>query len=290
MRILVAGASGVLGRRVVPRLVEAGHHVTGTTRHDDRVESLERVGARAAVVDAYDAPALARAVEAARPDLVMHLLTDLSEGSSDANARMRIDGTRNLIAAAHAAGVRRIVAQSIAWAYAPGATPAGETTPLDLDAGEPRSRTIDGVRALEQKVAELPEAVVLRFGVFYGADTWYSAEGFVGAKLLRGEAATSQGVTSFVHLDDAAAAAADAVDWPAGTFNVADDEPAAGAEWSALFAQTIGAPAPGPLPEAAPFERGADNDRARRERGWTPRYASWREGFRASLRPPTRAS
>src|SRR6185312_2457245 len=113
-------------------------------------------------------------VRAARPDVVVHQLTDLAGGDSGANATLRIDGTRNLVAAARAAGVRRIVAQSVAWAYQPGETPAGESVPLDLEAPQPRQTTVYGIRALEFAVRELPEWVVLRYGVLYGPDTWFA--------------------------------------------------------------------------------------------------------------------
>lgn len=286
MHIFIAGASGVLGSRVAPLLLSGGDDVTGTTRAAERAEALAQTGVRPVVVDAYDPAALEQAVRAARPDVLLHLLTDLGAGSSDANARMRIEGTRNLVAAAQAAGVRRIVAQSIAWAYAPGSGPADEATPLDLGAAAPRSRTIEGVVGLETAVAALPEALVLRCGVFYGPGTWYSDRGFVADKLRRGEPVTSAGITSFVHVDDAAAATALAVAGPTGALNVVDDEPAPGADWSALFAAVIGAPTPGELAPGEPFERGADNRAAKAALGWRPRHASWRDGFPDALRAP----
>ena len=155
MRILVAGATGVIGRRLVPLLLAAGHEVVAVTRREDAALRLQALGAEGVVADALDRDALLAAVREARPEVVMHQLTDLRGGSSADNAAVRIHGTRNLVDAALAAGVRRIVAQGIAWAYAPGAD--GERAgPLDLGAAAPRQTTIRGVAALEAAARELP--------------------------------------------------------------------------------------------------------------------------------------
>jgi nucleoside-diphosphate-sugar epimerase len=147
--VFVAGATGVLGRRVLPLLLAEGHRVTGLTRGGAGAAAVRAAGAAPVIGDVYDRDGLARLVAAAAPDLVMHQLTDLANGGSDANARMRTTGTRNLVDAAAAAGVRRIVAQSIAWAYEGGQDPADETEPLDLSAPAPRKTTVDGVVARE---------------------------------------------------------------------------------------------------------------------------------------------
>ncbi|QFZ17789.1 NAD-dependent epimerase/dehydratase family protein [Saccharothrix syringae] len=278
MRIFVAGATGAIGRRLVPLLRAAGHQVTGTTRTERGVALLRDLGATGVPVDVFDRDALIAAVAAAAPDVVVHQLTALSGGSPVDNALVRREGTRNLVDAAGAAGVRRIVAQSIAWAYEPGDAPADEGTPLDLSAGEPRSVSVGGVHALETAVAELAEHVVLRFGAFYGPGTWYGPDDLFGRKFRAGEFTANEGVTSFVHVDDAAAATVAALDWPSGPVNVVDDEPATAHEWAPVFAAAVGAPAPRRVTGRAPWERGARNALAR-GRGWEPRFPSWRKGF-----------
>jgi nucleoside-diphosphate-sugar epimerase len=284
MRIFLAGATGVIGRRLTPLLAARGHAVTAMTRRPERAASLRRLGAKPVVVDAFDRAALVAAVRAARPDVVVHQLTDLTDGDSGANATLRIDGTRNLVAAARAAGVRRIVAQSVAWAYEPGGTPAGESVPLDLGARQPRQTTVYGVRALEFAARELPEWVVLRYGVLYGPDTWFAPDGARAADARAGRLRADADVTSFVHVDDAAAAAADALGWPTGAVNVCDDEPAPGLEWVPVFCASVGAPPPRASGDRAPWARGADNRRARDELGWAAAHTSWRAGFVAPAR------
>lgn len=179
MRVFVAGAGGVIGRRLLPLLREAGHDVTGTTRSAGRVDRLRSLGATPAIVDVFDAAALQRAVAAARPDVVVHQLTDLpaapgTPGFADVlerNSRLRVEGTRHLVDAAKAAGVRRLIAQSIAFAYAEGDGDRVEDDPLD--SAPARRGTVDGVVALERATLELPEGIVLRYGMLYGAGTWF---------------------------------------------------------------------------------------------------------------------
>jgi nucleoside-diphosphate-sugar epimerase len=181
MRIFLAGATGAIGKRLVPLLVEAGHEVVGTTRSASKAETLRAAGVEPAVVDVFDAAAVSRAVAAARPDIVLHQLTDLPHGldpgqmaeGTRRNARMRKEGTRNLVSAARQAGVRRLVAQSIAWMYAPGAEPHGEDDPLDLHAEGARAITAEGVAALEQLTLSSPPiaGIVLRYGHLYGPGT-----------------------------------------------------------------------------------------------------------------------
>lgn len=288
MRVFLAGATGVLGRRILPQLLADGHTVTALTRRFDRAPALESLGARPVVADAYSHASLAEAVRAAAPDLVMHQLTDLSVGSSADNAVLRVRGTRNLIDAAKAAGVQRVITQSIAWAYQPGSDPAREETPLDLDAPEPRGVTTRAVAALEQATREIPGWVVLRYGLLYGPDTWYEPRGSQAVAGRAGKLPATADVTSFVHVDDAAAAAVAAIGWPPGAVNICDDEPAPGTAWVPAFCQAVGAPVPdaagaaGPAADRTAWARGADNRRARSELAWTPSYPSWRQGF-ASL-------
>jgi nucleoside-diphosphate-sugar epimerase len=282
-RVLLAGSTGVVGRRLVPLLVEAGHHVIALTRRPDRVPALQAAGAHPAVVDVRDAGALAATVRDTAPEVVVQQLTDLGAADLAANAELRVTGTRHLVDAALAAGVRRIVAQSIAWAYAGGDDPAGEETALDLDALEPRATTVRGVAALEATVREAPEWVVLRYGMFYGPGTWFAPDGLRADDARAGRMVADGDVTSFLHVDDAAAAAVAALGWPSGAVNVCDDEPAAARDWVPAFCASVGAPPP-PVSDAPrrPWARGADNRRARDQLGWAPRHASWRHGFALS--------
>ena len=189
MNIFVAGATGVIGQPLLKLLRAAGHAVTGTTRSAEKVALIEALGARGVVVDAFDAEALRRAAIAAKPEVVIHQLTDLPDVSDpsqmaavrEKNSRLRVEGTRNLIAAAKAANVRRVVAQSIAVVYAPGPKPYREGDPLD--SSEAQRVTIAGVTALEHAVLNTPgiDGVVLRYGRLYGPGTWFDKPGSAGA-------------------------------------------------------------------------------------------------------------
>jgi len=270
----------VIGARVVPRLLAAGHEVVGMTRRRESAHALVALGATAAVADALDRAALLAAVERARPDVVMHQLTDLADGTSATNAQLRERGTRNLVDAARAAGARRVIAQSIAWAYAAGPDPADEPTPLDKSAPEPRQTTIRGIAALESAVREAREWVVLRYGLLYGPGTWYAHDGLRADQARAGKLTADADITSFVHADDAAAAAVAALNWPSGTVNVCDDEPVPGHEWVPAFCAAVGAPPP---PTAgggrAGWARGASNRHARDDLGWVPQHPTWRVGL-----------
>jgi nucleoside-diphosphate-sugar epimerase len=180
MKIFLAGAGGAIRRRLTPLLVKAGHVVTGATRAADKAAAIAAFGATPVVVDVFDGQALARAVKTAAPDVVIHQLTDLAFAPSDPryaeglarNARLRIEGTRHLVAAARAAGVRRMIAQSIGFIYAPAPGLRVESDPLGGDAA--MAGTVDGVRVLEEEVLAIPEGIVLRYGFFYGPGTWSS--------------------------------------------------------------------------------------------------------------------
>ena len=214
MRIFLAGAAGVIGRRLTPLLVLMGHEVTGTTRSAARAGQIEASCGRPVVVDVFDAAALTRVMLEARPEIVIHQLTDLPSdpaqvsGAAEANARLRIDGTRNLMAAAKVAGARRVIAQSIAFAYAPGPEPHHEDDPLNLEG--PRRRSAEGVAGLEWAVLHTPpiEGVVLRYGRLYGPGAWTQVPGRPPA----------------LHVDAAAHAALLAVDRGSGIYNIAEDD------------------------------------------------------------------
>ncbi|MDI2131850.1 NAD-dependent epimerase/dehydratase family protein [Yinghuangia seranimata] len=295
MRVFLAGATGAIGRLMVPMLITEGHEVVGTSRTDRGVEAVRALGGHGVRVDAFDADALRKAVAEAAPDAVVHQLTALNNSTPAEHGRLRREGTRNLVDAALLAGVQRIVAQSIAFTYAPGDTPADERTPLDLDAAPPREGTVASAHALESISAELPQHVVLRYGTLYGPGTWFAPDGGA-ARLLRGEAlddtertfltglAADDGVHSFVHVEDAARAAVAALAWPSGIVNIVDDEPAAARDWLPVFADAVGGTAPEPAPPGTRigWQRGADNTYARRGLGWQPLFPTWRTGFSAA--------
>ena len=219
MRVFLAGAAGAIGRRLVPLLLRAGHEVTGTTRSAATASELARAGVVPAVLDVFDAPALMAAVGAAKPAVVIHQLTDLPRQFDEAriaasypkNARIRIEGTRNLIAAAQAAAARRFIVQSIAFAYAGGGEPHPETDPLNL-ADPARAVTVKGAVDMERQVLSASglDAIVLRYGLLYGPGTWREA---------------SSGQKPALHVDAAAHAALLAMTrGAAGVYNIADDD------------------------------------------------------------------
>ncbi len=310
MKVFVAGASGVIGRVLVPRLLEAGHQVTGMTRSAERAQLLEAQGAEAVVCDVYDAEALERAVGNAQPDVLVHQLTALPPALDPrkigeqlaANDRIRVEGTRNLMLAAQAVGVSRVVAQSVAFAYAPeGGWVKEEGDPLWLAAPDPWRRSVDALVSLERSVlGGASEGVVLRYGFFYGPGAAYAADGSIAALVhKRGVPIVGKGtgLFSFVHVDDAADATVLAIERGApGVYNIADDDPALVREWLPIYAAALGAPKPLRVPVLAARalagrygvyvmteQRGASNARVKAELGWAPKERSWREGLPASL-------
>jgi 2-alkyl-3-oxoalkanoate reductase len=311
MRVFVAGASGAIGRALVPRLVAAGHEVTGTTRSEERAEAIRAAGARAAVCEALDADALRAAVEEAAPEVVVHQLTALPHRFDPrdkeiyaATNRLRTEGTRNLIDAARAAGARRLVCQSIAFAYAPGARPEvmDEDARLALGSPPPFGEGVRAVDEMERAVlgAEGLEGLVLRYGWFYGPGTFYAEDGSMAHDVRKRRfpvIGKGTGLFSFVHVDDAASATVAAVERGApGVYNVVDDDPAPQREWLPAYAEAFGAKKPfrvpvwvarlvvGKIATIAGVQPGASNAKAKRELGWEPRWRSWRDGFREAPR------
>jgi nucleoside-diphosphate-sugar epimerase len=308
MNIFVAGATGALGKQLVPRLVERGHTVVGMTRSEARADLIRALGATPVVADALDADSVAGAVAAAEPDVIVHELTALS-GSLDLRhfdrsfaetSRLRTEGTDHLLAAGRALGVKRFVAQSYAgWPFARTGGPVKtEDDPLDPEPPEAMRGTLKAIRHLEEAVmgAGWTDGVVLRYGGFYGPGTSLSAGGDSVEQLRKRQwplVGKGDGVWSFVHIEDAADATVAAVEHGRrGIYNVVDDEPAAVAEWLPVAAAAFGAKPPRRVPkivgrllagEAAAVMmtevRGASNAKAKRELDWQPRHASWRDGF-----------
>lgn len=277
MRIFLAGGSGVIGSRLLPVLTTAGHQVTATTRRAENLDRLGDLGADPVVVDVYDADRLASVVADAAPDLVLHELTDLGDYDVDANSRIRRAGTANLVAAAQAAGVDRMFVQSIAWAYVDGDGLAVEDEPV-----QPGS----AVETMEDLVRRMRHTTVLRYGMLYGPGTWYAPGGRVADAVTAGLVPATPAITSFAHIDDVTAATVQAIDWPDGTYNIVDDEPAPATEWHPVYAARLGAPAPviSALPDRTPPGRGASNAKARAI-GWNPIHPTWRDGFPTGEQP-----
>ncbi|HYH59076.1 MAG TPA: NAD(P)-dependent oxidoreductase [Thermoleophilaceae bacterium] len=310
MRIFVAGATGVIGRALVPLLLEAGHDVVGMTRSSERAAELRDRGVEPAVADAFDVAAVERAVTAARPEVVIHQLTDIPkaidprrmETQFALNDRLRHDGTANLLRAAKAAGARRMISQSIAFAYAPGDRLRREEDPLFLDAPQPWRRSVEAVAALEDQTvgAEGLDGIALRYGYFYGPGTSYATDGSTAA-MVRKRAFPVVGrgtaVYSFIHVEDAASATVAALDrGTPGVYNVVDDDPAPVSEWLPEYAAALGAKPPRRVPRfaariaAGRFAvylmtqlQGATNEKAKRELGWAPSRPSWRHGSGETL-------
>jgi len=312
MRIFVAGATGALGRRLVPLLLAGGHQVTAMTRSPAKSDGLRAAGAEPVVADALDLEAVLAAITAARPEVVVHQLTDLAgvtnlrkfDAGFAATNRLRTEGTDHLLAAARVAGTRRFVAQSFAgWPFARiGGPVKTEDDPLDPDPPAELRRTLDAIRRLEAAVlgAQGVEGLVLRYGGFYGPGTSAGAGGYMLDDLRRRRfpiVGAGTGVWSFIHIDDAATATAAAVERGApGIYQIVDDDPAPVSDWLPALAAAAGARPPRRVPVwlarllagehgvvLMNEVRGAANAKARRELGWTPTYRSWRQGFRSGL-------
>jgi nucleoside-diphosphate-sugar epimerase len=319
MKVFVAGATGVLGRALVPQLVARGHQVVGMTRSASKEELVRSLGARPVVADALDPDAVAEAVASAEPEVIVHQLTALSgrmsardmrhpERSSAAimTNRLRTEGTDHLLAAGRAVGARRFVAQSFAaFRFArTGGSVQTEAEPLDPNP-PPALRTMQaGYLYLERAVTTIDwgEGLVLRYGGFYGPGTGISlAPDAVMAAPIRKRrfplVGDGGGVWSHVHIEDAAAATAVAVErGHPGIYNIVDDEPAPVREWLPALASALEAKPPRRIPrwlarlaagETATLMmtevKGASNQKAKRELGWKPRYATWRQGFAQGL-------
>jgi nucleoside-diphosphate-sugar epimerase len=302
--MLVAGATGALGRHLVPKLVAAGHEVTATTRTPGKVAQLREAGAEPAVVDGLDREAVIAAVWDAGPEVIVHEMTALADMRSLRNVdkafavtnELRTRGTDNLLAAAARAGVRRFVAQAHGSVYERSGGPVKtEEDPLASRSPSPSSaRTLAAMEHVERTVpVESPEGIVLRYGTFYGrgaSDILVDVVRKRQVPVIGG----GTGIWSFIEIDDAAAATLAAIERGApGAYNVVDDDPAPVAEWLPYLAEVAGAKPPLRMPAwlgrllAGEFVvaqmtswRGASNEKARRKLDWEPRYASWQEGFR----------
>ena len=310
MHIFIAGASGTIGHTLIPYLIKQGHTVTGTTRSSAKADALRALGAKPAIMDGLDAASVLAAVEAAKPDAILHEMTALNgmnprqkpDRVFAVTNRLRTEGTEHLLAAARQAGVKKFVAQSYAgWPYARSGGPIkSENDPLDPTPPRGIEETHAAIRQLERMVTDAG-GVVLRYGGFYGPGSGLTRDGdqtrMVQARkfpLVGG----GTGMWSFIHTDDAASATLAALERgrPGEIYNVVDDEPAPVREWLPALADMIGAKPPRHVPTwlarrlAGPAAvmmmtdaRGASNAKARAELDWVPSHRSWREGFREAV-------
>jgi len=308
MRIFVAGATGAVGRPLVPALVSAGHSVVGLTRTPAKAEAINRMGAEPVVADGLDAAAIRAAVASTKPDVVIHEMTDLA-GVTDlrhfdrtfANSnRLRTLGTDLLLTAAREAGVQRFIAQSFCgWAFArTGGSVKAETDELDPDPPQELRRTLEAIRYLERTVtaSSSPEGVVLRYGAFYGPGTGVFDRSMLDQIRHRRVPLVGDGAGwwSFLHVEDAASATVMAVERgkPGNIYNIVDDEPVQVREWLPALAEMLGAKPPFHVPAwiarllagehmvaMMTQVRAGSNAKAKRDLDWEPARPSWREGF-----------
>lgn len=303
MRVLVAGASGVIGRRLIPLLTAAGHEAIGLSRSVNTAAGTPWVSA-----DALDRQALTKAVAEAAPSAVVNLLTAIPAAVNPRRLakdfaltnRLRTEGTRNLVEAAKAAGAQRIIAEGLAYAYDPGGdTVKNEDAPLWQQPPAQFASVLDALKTLEQETVDA-NGLVLRFGHLYGAGSAFAPDGSFTSQVKAGKVpivGKGDAVFSFTHAHDAATAVIAALDrGGSGVLNVVDDTPVPVREWLPALATFAGAPAPKRVPVALARMaaggwgvafmtqlRGADNARARMQLSWRPRYPSWREGFAAEF-------
>lgn len=310
MRVFVAGATGAIGRQLVPLLVAAGHEVHGMTRSESKQTILRELGAVPVVADALDPDQVADAVGKARPDVIVHQLTaipatlDLRHFDRDfaLTNRLRTEGTDHLLSAGQALGVQRFVAQSYFGAYArTGGAVKSEDDPLDPAPVREMRGVVEAVRHLEEAVlgARWTEGILLRYGAFYGPGTSLTSGAEQVELVRRGRfplVGNGAGVWSFIHIADAAEATLAAVEHGSrGVYNVTDDDPAPVAVWLPALAQEIGARKPRHVPRFVgrlfagdtgvvmmTELRGASNAKAKRELAWRPGHPSWRQGFAAA--------
>jgi nucleoside-diphosphate-sugar epimerase len=307
MRVLLAGAAGAIGRPLVPLLVQKGYEVHGTTRSAERAKDIEAAGATAEIVDFLKPGSASRLVQKIQPDVIVDQLTSLPqqldpkklEAAFSANDSVRFEGTGALLRAAEDHGVKRYVAQSIAFLYAPdGGGIKTENSPAWLDAPQPFARSVEIHTLNERKVtrSESLTGVVLRFGDLYGPGTWFASDGSTSQAIRERQypvVGGGAGVNSLIHVSDAAAAAALAVERGAGIYNVVDDEPVTNKELLPYVAELLGAKKPRKVPAwlarrvagefivaSATHKAGASNAKAKAELGWQPAIPSWRDGLR----------
>ena len=301
MKILVAGATGAIGRPLIRCLKESGHSVFGLVRSSDAASALVEMGAEAVTGDALDAASVKAVIQRIRPDAIINELTSLPKhytpeemnAAADRDRAVRTKGNINLLAAMHDAGVRRYILQSSGFWYVSGAGLATELVPFSVDASHGVAASARSYVELESAAfrATAIECVALRYGFFYGPGTWYSSAGDMGVQVRQRHVPVigkGEGVWSFVHIEDAATATAAALRCAAGAYNIVDDDPSEQRVWLPAFARACGAPEPSQITEQQALAmsgadsvyyatrlRGASNEKAKRELNFRPRPLEW---------------
>jgi 2-alkyl-3-oxoalkanoate reductase len=301
MKVLVAGATGAIGNPLIPALLAAGHEVVGIAGSEPGLAALNQAGAEGVIANALDFQAVDAVVKQVKPEAVIDELTSLPKhytqeemrAAAERDQRIRVEGGRNLQNAAQAAGARRYIVQSTGFFYAPGPGLAVESDPLALQASPNVAGSVRTYMQIEERVlgARGLEGVALRYGFFYGPGTWFHADGDIAEQVRLGQypiVGAGQGVWSWVHVGDAAAATVAGLECAPGVYNIVDDDPSALSVWLPSFAAAVGAPEPPRISEQEALEtagpdvvyyatqlRGASNAKAKRELGFAPRRLEW---------------
>lgn len=303
MRVFVAGASGAIGKPLISELLKQGHSVIGMTTNEEGARNLKRQGAEAAIVDAFDAVAVEAALRQSKAEAVIDELTSLPKEQSEmpkyaaGDRKLRLEGGGNLFQAAIASGVRRYLQQSSGFFLkAPEGKLADESSSLDVNASPSVAASAQTYTKLEERLfsSDAIESIALRYGFFYGPNTWYYPGGAAANMVIRQQnpvVGKGEGISSFVHIEDAAIGTVAALTAEPGVYNLMDDDPSPQAVWLPAFAKFLGAPEPPRISEAemkaiagedavyyATKLSGASNAKAKRILGWKPRRLEWLEG------------
>ncbi|PTJ43155.1 NAD-dependent epimerase/dehydratase family protein [Mammaliicoccus sciuri] len=277
-KIFVTGATGLIGTKLTKRLIEEGYEVAGLTTSEKGKEKLDNAGVKAYIGNILKYDTIEKSIGDFKPDIIMNEITDLKQVDMSANTKVRIEGTRNLVEAAIKHDVPHIQSQSIAFVYEAGDTLATEETSLDYDASGDRKITVDGVEGLEKESARLNKHVILRYGLLYGPGTWYGKDGMIYNQFINGEVTMTDGVQSFIHIDDAVETAIQALNFESGIYNVADDEPVKGDDWAKWYSNELNVTPTLNIEPAAPFERGVTNKKFK-DQGGKLIYSTWKDGM-----------
>lgn len=264
--------------KLTKRLLDKGYDVAGLTTSQHGKEKLNRIGIKAYIGNVLEIETLDQTIDDFRPDIIMHEITDLKQVDMSANTKVRIEGTKNLVDIAIKYNVRQIQSQSIAFAYEAGNDLATEETPLDYQSTGDRKITVNGVEGLEQETKRIDNHVILRYGLLYGPGTWYGKEGMIYNQFINGQVTITDGIQSFIHIDDAVEVAIQALNFEAGTYNVSDDEPTSRSAWAQWYADLLKVDPNIKVQTAAPFERGVNNFKFKQQ-GGTLQYTTWKDGM-----------
>lgn len=275
MQRALLASTGLIGIKLVQRLKEEGHEVAGFTTSENGQQKLVAVNVKAYIGDILNADTIDQALADFKPEIIINQITDLKNVDMAANTKVRIEGSKNLIDAAKKHDVKKVIAQSIAFMYEPGEGLAYEKTALDFNSTGDRKVTVDGVVGLEEETARMDEYVVLRL---YGPGTWYGKDGMIYNQFMDGQVTLSDGVTSFVHLDDAVETSIQAIHFENGIYNVADDAPVKGSEFAEWYKEQLGVEPNIDIQPAQPFERGVSNEKFKAQ-GGTLIYKTWKDGM-----------